>query len=88
MEIPSDVRFCIHTLENAGHEAYCVGGCVRDFLLGKTPHDFDLCSDALPDRIEALFSGFPLVLAGKKHGTVGVVMPSGVVEITTAKSFS
>ena len=86
MEIPSDVRFCINTLENAGHEAYCVGGCVRDFLLGKTPHDFDLCSDALPDRIEALFSGFPLVLAGKKHGTVGVVMPSGVVEITTYRT--
>ena len=83
MEIPGDVLFCMNTLEDAGYAAYCVGGCVRDALLGRRPHDFDLCTDATPDRIEALFSGFSLVLAGKKHGTVGVVTPTGVVEITT-----
>ena len=43
MLIPGDVRACMERLENAGFETYCVGGCVRDWLLGRQPHDFDLC---------------------------------------------
>ena len=83
MDIPAYVGGCMEALERAGFAAYAVGGCVRDALLGRTPHDFDLCTDARPEQTRAVFSGRPLVLAGEKHGTVGVVTPEGVVEITT-----
>ena len=83
MDIPAYVGDCIEALEGAGFAAYAVGGCVRYALLGRTPHDFDLCTDARPEQTRAVFSGRPLVLAGEKHGTVGVVTPEGVVEITT-----
>ena len=83
MDIPAYVGGCMEALEQAGFAAYAVGGCVRDALLGRTPHDFDLCTDARPEQTRAVFSGRPLVLAGEKHGTVGVVTPEGVVEITT-----
>ena len=83
MDIPAYVGACMEALEQAGFAAYAVGGCVRDALLGRTPHDFDLCTDARPEQTRAVFSGRQLVLAGEKHGTVGVVTPEGVVEITT-----
>ena len=83
MELPRYVRECMDALEQAGYAAYAVGGCVRDALLGLTPHDYDLCTAALPEQTEAVFAGRPLVLAGQKHGTVGVITDSGVVEITT-----
>ena len=86
MQIPKDVRDCIDALETAGFAAYLVGGCVRDAYLGLMPHDFDLCTAALPEQTEAVFAGRRLVLAGKKHGTVGVVTDSGVVEITTFRT--
>jgi len=86
MQIPNAVRNCIDALEQAGFAAYLVGGCVRDAYLGLTPHDFDLCTAALPEQTEAVFSGHKLVLAGKKHGTVGVVTDCGVVEITTFRT--
>ena len=75
MELPGYVLDCLKPLENAGFRAWAVGGCVRDACLGKTPHDFDLCTDALPESIQAVFSDRELVLAGVKHGTVGVVTP-------------
>ena len=83
MQIPKDVRACIDALEAAGFAAYLVGGCVRDACLGLIPHDFDLCTSALPEQTEEVFANHRLVLAGKKHGTIGVVTDSGVVEITT-----
>lgn len=83
MFLPEYVKNCIDRLENAGHATYAVGGCVRDALLGLTPHDYDLCTAARPADIKAAFWDLPLVLAGEKHGTVGVVTPGGVVEITT-----
>ena len=86
MQIPKDVRACIDALEWAGFAAYLVGGCVRDACLGLTPQDFDLCTSALPEQTETVFAGHKLVLAGKKHGTVGVVTDSGVVEITTFRT--
>ena len=86
VQIPESVRVCIDALENAGFAAYLVGGCVRDAYLGLTPHDFDLCTSALPEQTEEVFRDFPLVLAGKKHGTVGVVTDTGVVEITTFRT--
>ena len=86
MDLPQYVRRCIDALENAGFEAYAVGGCVRDHLLGLTPHDYDLCTSALPHQTQAVFAGENLVLAGLKHGTVGVVTEGGVVEITTFRT--
>ena len=86
MFLPDYVNQCIMRLESAGFAAYAVGGCVRDACLGILPQDYDLCTSALPDRTEALFSDHRLVLAGKKHGTVGVVTEGGVVEITTFRT--
>ena len=86
MQIPQAVQLCIDTLENAGFAAYLVGGCVRDAYLNLTPHDFDLCTNALPEQTETVFSDYKLVLAGKKHGTIGVVTDSGVIEITTFRT--
>ena len=86
MRLPDDVVQCLDALENAGYAAYAVGGCVRDLCLGLQPHDYDLCTAALPEETEAVFRDRRLVLAGKKHGTVGVVTEQGVVEITTFRT--
>lgn len=86
MNLPDYVTECLDALENAGFAAYAVGGCVRDAWLGLTPQDFDLCTEALPGETEAVFGDRRLVLAGEKHGTVGVVTDFGVVEITTFRT--
>lgn len=83
MELPEAARQCMHALALAGFKAYVVGGCVRDALLGVMPHDFDLCTNATPEQMRQLFAAHTLVLAGVKHGTVGVVVDGEVVEITT-----
>ena len=86
MFLPEYVRQCMQALENQGFACYAVGGCVRDALLGLTPQDYDLCTDALPETTRQLFADHTLVLAGEKHGTVGVVTEGGVVEITTFRT--
>ena len=86
MYLPPYVLNCINALEAAGFAAYAVGGCVRDALLGLEPQDYDLCTAALPEQTEAVFADRRLVLAGKKHGTVGVITEEGVVEITTFRT--
>ena len=83
MKLPDYVDRCIQRLEQAGFAAYAVGGCVRDALLGIDPHDYDLCTAASPEQTQAVFEHEKLVLAGLKHGTVGIVTPEGVVETTT-----
>ncbi len=83
MKLPQSVTNCIAALEQAGFEAWCVGGCVRDHLLGLAPQDFDLCTDATPEEMHRVFASYPLVTAGEKHGTVGVIFGKEVVEITT-----
>ena len=84
--LPDYVRVCIDALEEAGFEAWAVGGCVRDACLGRTPNDYDICTNALPDQTEAVFSHHKRILNGKKHGTVGVITEGGVVEITTFRT--
>ena len=86
MKLPDYARSCLDALETAGFAAYAVGGCVRDTCLGLEPKDFDLCTAALPEQICRVFAGERLVLAGQKHGTVGVVTQGGVVEITTFRT--
>ena len=86
MFIPAYVQNLMDRLENAGFQAWAVGGCVRDDALGITPHDYDLCTSALPEQTKELFSDHNLVLAGLKHGTVGVITDVDVVEITTFRT--
>ena len=86
MALPEPVRYCIRTLEGAGYQAYAVGGCVRDTLLGLTPQDYDLCTSATPEEIAGLFARHDLVRSGEKHGTIGVVLEGQVYEITTFRT--
>ena len=74
MKLPQAVQYCIHALEAAGFEAYAVGGCVRDSLLGLAPADFDLCTSAKPEETSQVFAAHQLLHHGQKHGTVGVVL--------------
>lgn len=86
MYLPPAVRYCLSTLEAAGHEAYVVGGCVRDALLDIKSQDYDLCTSAKPEIIADLFSEHRLVRSGEKHGTIGVVIDKVVYEITTFRT--
>lgn len=86
MELPDPVIYCLETLENAGFDAYVVGGCVRDHLLGLQPADYDLCTGATPEQICELFARHELVHSGEKHGTVGVILTGKMYEITTFRT--
>lgn len=70
-------------LRAAGHEAWIVGGCVRDHLLGIIPKDFDITTSALPEETKGVFQGFPVIETGIRHGTVTVVLEGEPLEITT-----
>ncbi|NLM62187.1 MAG: polya polymerase [Clostridiales bacterium] len=83
MILPDYVQYAIEALEKRGYDAYVVGGCVRDSLMGRQPHDWDITTNAIPDRIREVFSGHPQVLDGLKHGTVTVIFDHKPVEITT-----
>ncbi len=84
--IPTHILAIMDRLEDRGYEAWAVGGCIRDSLLGAAVHDWDLCTNALPQETAQVFHDCRLVLAGLKHGTVGVVTEHEVVEITTFRS--
>lgn len=66
-----------------GHDAYVVGGCVRDSLLGKEPKDWDICTSATPDQIKELLSPHKILNTGLQHGTVTVLTEDGNYEVTT-----
>ena len=79
--IPRDVRQIIDRLRSGGYEAYAVGGCVRDTLLGRVPNDWDITTSALPMQVKALFKR--TVDTGLKHGTVTVMLNGTGYEVTT-----
>lgn len=81
--LPQPVRLALSRLNNAGFEAFIVGGCVRDSLLGLAPHDWDIATSAAPEQIAAVFSSFRCVFTGARHGTVTVLVPPLALEITT-----
>lgn len=83
MYLPDYILRVISVLENSGYEAYCVGGCVRDYLLGRCPDDYDITTSALPEQIIAAFDGYKLLTIGLKHGTVTVIIDGILIEITT-----
>lgn len=73
-------------LHAAGHAAYAVGGCVRDSLLGQTPHDWDLCTSATPEQVLELFGKAHCIPTGLQHGTVTVKHGGELYEITTFRT--
>ena len=83
MVLPGKVSALISRLQAAGYSAYAVGGCVRDTLLGRTPKDWDLCTSALPEQMQAVFAGEHVLETGLKHGTLTVILDHEPFEITT-----
>lgn len=83
MDIPAPVRQILQRLWERGFQAYAVGGCVRDTLLGRPPGDWDICTSALPQETEACFSDLRVIETGLKHGTVTVLLAGVPYEITT-----
>ena len=84
--ISAQAAQALELLEAAGYEAYLVGGCVRDDMMGIRPHDYDITTNARPEDIKRVFSDFRLVLDGEKHGTVSPVIDGSLIEITTFRA--
>lgn len=83
IKIPGEVQYIIDTLESGGFEAYIVGGCVRDSLLGKLPQDFDICTSALPEQTMECFTGQYIIKTGLQHGTITLMLNHKPFEVTT-----
>lgn len=81
--IPGGVRRILDKLTGAGYDAYVVGGCVRDALRGKAPHDWDICTSATPAETKAVFDGEKVIETGIKHGTLTVLIEEEAYEVTT-----
>ena len=82
-KVPAYVRVVMQALERAERRGYLVGGSLRDLLLGKTPHDFDLTTDATPDEMLEIFAELRVIPTGLKHGTLTVLSEGQPVEVTT-----
>ena len=81
--IPPHALTVVERLERYGYEAYVVGGCVRDSLLGRSPKDWDVCTNALPEEVLRVFRRFHVIKTGLQHGTVTVMVDHQPVEVTT-----
>ena len=81
IRIPEQVNSILETLQKSGYEAYVVGGCVRDALLGREPHDWDITTSALPEQVRDEFSR--TIDTGLKHGTITVMCGGTGYEVTT-----
>lgn len=86
IDIDTGAAALLDELHAAGYSAYIVGGCVRDSLLGLRPHDWDLCSGALPQQVMALFGAERCIPTGLRHGTVTVKQGGRLYEITTFRT--
>ena len=82
-DLPAGAAMIIRRLNAHGHRAYVVGGCVRDSLLGIAPKDWDICTSALPEEMQAVFADQHVVETGLKHGTLTVVLDHVPYEVTT-----
>jgi tRNA nucleotidyltransferase (CCA-adding enzyme) len=83
MYIPTNVKFIIDEIYKQGYEAFIVGGCVRDSILGLIPNDYDITTNAKTYDIKEIFKSFKLIETGIKHGTIGVIIDEEIYEITT-----
>lgn len=81
--LPKNVKLIIDILNKNGFEAFVVGGCVRDSIIGLTPHDWDICTNAKPEEIKNCFLNFNTFDSGLKHGTISIVIDGEVYEVTT-----
>lgn len=83
MKIPLYAQVVADKLTKEGYDAFFVGGCVRDWIMERTPHDFDITTNASPDEMKEVFKDFKTILTGEKHGTVTVVSEGENIEVTT-----
>lgn len=83
IKIPNNVQYLIDKLESNGYEAYVVGGCVRDSIMNRVPHDWDICTSAKPSEIFETFKDEYIIPTGLPHGTLTVFMGGEGYEITT-----
>ena len=83
IKIPKDVQQVLNILKKNGFQAYVVGGCVRDSVMGRTPLDWDVTTNAMPDEIKKAFASFKTVDTGIQHGTVLIISGETPVETTT-----
>ena len=83
--LPQPVEYVLERLENAGFDAFAVGGCVRDTLLGRVPGDWDVTTAARPEQVLSLFAGYAIP-TGLKHGTVTVRAGEMAIEVTTFRA--
>lgn len=81
IQLPEKVKFIIETITQAGFEAYAVGGCIRDSILGREPNDWDVTTSATPEQVKALFRR--TIDTGIQHGTVTVMLDKEGFEVTT-----
>lgn len=88
LQLPKNVEYILNTLNESGYSAYVVGGCVRDALQGKSPHDWDICTSCLPDETAGIFEGMGhhVLKTGLKHGTVTLLIDGEGYEITTFRT--
>ncbi len=82
-KLPEKVEFIIDKIYKNGYEAFIVGGCVRDFILGIEPNDYDITTNAKPIQIIEIFKDYKILDHGIKHGTVGIVIGNDIYEVTT-----
>lgn len=82
-KLPAGAEFVLRRLHDAGYQAYVVGGCVRDTLLGKTPKDWDVCTNALPQEMQRVFADCHVIETGLQHGTLTVMYHHEPFEVTT-----
>lgn len=85
IQCPDYVLTAIKLLESSGYEAYAVGGCVRDSVMGKSPNDWDMTTSALPEQCFEVFKNYKIIPTGIKHGTVTVMIDTHSIEITTMR---
>lgn len=86
INLPKNVEFILNRLHEYDYEAYIVGGCVRDSLLGLEPHDWDICTSALPEETYEVFSDYRIIPTGLEHGTVTIVVEDELYEVTTFRT--
>lgn len=82
MKLPKSVELILSKLNNCGYEAYIVGGCVRDSIIGTTPHDWDICTSAPPEQVMEVFEGYKIIPTELKHGVITIIIDDAQYEVT------